>query len=161
MGKILSILLENEFGALSRVIGLFAQRGYNIDSLTVAPTEDHTLSLVTIKTISNEKCFEQIKKQLYKLIDVLKVNQIKSKKHIKIETMLIKTKKITTKKKNLLKIIKKKIKFDFIYQSEKISIIQITNIHTILKRFLNKINKIIKIIKISRSGVISISKKSF
>ena len=64
MRRILSVLLENESGALSRVIGLFAQRGYNIESLTVAPTDDPTLSRMTIQTVGDEKVLEQIEKQL-------------------------------------------------------------------------------------------------
>ena len=64
MRRILSVLLENESGALSRVIGLFSQRGYNIESLTVAPTDDPTLSRMTIQTVGDEKVLEQIEKQL-------------------------------------------------------------------------------------------------
>ena len=67
MRRILSVLLENESGALSRVIGLFSQRGYNIESLTVAPTDDPTLSRMTIQTVGDEKAIEQIEKQLHKL----------------------------------------------------------------------------------------------
>lgn len=66
MRRILSVLLENESGALSRVIGLFSQRGYNIESLTVAPTDDPTLSRMTIQTVGDEKVLEQIEKQLHK-----------------------------------------------------------------------------------------------
>lgn len=62
MRRILSVLLENESGALSRVIGLFSQRGYNIESLTVAPTDDPTLSRMTIQTVGDEKAIEQIEK---------------------------------------------------------------------------------------------------
>ena len=74
MRRILSVLLENESGALSRVIGLFSQRGYNIESLTVAPTDDPTLSRMTIQTVGDEKVLEQIEKQLHKLVDVLRVS---------------------------------------------------------------------------------------
>jgi acetolactate synthase-1/3 small subunit len=76
MRRILSVLLENESGALSRVIGLFAQRGYNIESLTVAPTEDPTLSRMTIQTVGDAKVLEQIEKQLHKLVDVLRVSEL-------------------------------------------------------------------------------------
>ncbi|MBZ2279083.1 acetolactate synthase small subunit, partial [Buchnera aphidicola] len=72
MRRILSIILENESGSLSRVIGLFSQRGYNIETVTIAPTEDPTLSKMTIQTLGNEKSIEQIEKQLHKLIDVLR-----------------------------------------------------------------------------------------
>ncbi|MBT6288609.1 MAG: acetolactate synthase small subunit, partial [Oceanospirillales bacterium] len=72
MRHIISVLMENEPGALSRVVGLFAQRGYNIESLTVAPTEDPTLSRLTVTTIGDDAVIEQITKHLNKLIDVVK-----------------------------------------------------------------------------------------
>lgn len=75
MRRILSVLLENESGALSRVVGLFSQRGYNIESLTVAPTDDPTLSRMTIRP-SVTKVLEQIEKQLHKLVDVLRVSEL-------------------------------------------------------------------------------------
>ena len=73
MRHILSILVENEAGALSRVAGLFSARGYNIETLTVAPTEDLTMSRMTIVTAGSEDVVEQITKQLNKLIEVVKV----------------------------------------------------------------------------------------
>jgi acetolactate synthase-1/3 small subunit len=75
MRRILSILLENEPGALSRIVGLFSQRGYNIESLTVAKTDDETLSRITISTRGDERVLEQITKQVNKLVDVLKVRE--------------------------------------------------------------------------------------
>jgi len=90
MKRILSILLENEAGALSRVVGLFAQRNYNIETLTVAPTEDATLSRLTLSTIANDKQIEQITKQLNKLIDVVKLVELTEGEHIERELMLIK-----------------------------------------------------------------------
>ena len=71
MRRIVSVLLENEPGALSRVVGLFSQRGYNIETLNVAPTEDPTLSRLTLTTIGDDKTIEQITKQLNKLVDVV------------------------------------------------------------------------------------------
>ncbi|MCK9503162.1 MAG: acetolactate synthase small subunit [Porticoccaceae bacterium] len=92
MKRIISILMENEPGALSRVVGLFAQRGYNIDTLTVAPTEDQTLSRLTLTTHGNEKIIEQITKQLNKLVDVVKVIDLTDGAHIERELMLLKVK---------------------------------------------------------------------
>ena len=82
MRRILSVLLENESGALSRVIGLFSQRGYNIESLTVAPTDDPTLSRMTIQTVGDEKVLEQIEKQLHTLVDVLRVSELGQGAHV-------------------------------------------------------------------------------
>jgi len=92
MRHIISILMENEPGALSRVAGLFSARGYNIESLTVAKTEDPTLSRMTIVTSGNDAVIEQIIKQLNKLIDVVKVLDLNDGKHIERELMLIKVK---------------------------------------------------------------------
>ena len=90
MRHILSLLLENEAGALSRVAGLFSARGYNIESLTVAPTEDPTLSRMTIVTTGSDEVIEQITKQVNKLIDVVKVFDLNEGRHIERELMLIK-----------------------------------------------------------------------
>ncbi|MDP4916321.1 MAG: acetolactate synthase small subunit, partial [Haliea sp.] len=90
MRRIISILLENEPGALSRVIGLFSQRGYNIETLNVAPTEDVTLSRLTLTTTGDDKTMEQITKQLNKLLDVVKLVDLSEGAHIERDLMLIK-----------------------------------------------------------------------
>ncbi len=90
MRHIISILIENESGALSRVSGLFSARGYNIESLTVAPTEDPSLSRMTIVSIGSDDIIEQITKQLNKLIDIVKVVDLSEAAHIERELMLVK-----------------------------------------------------------------------
>lgn len=90
MRHIISILIENESGALSRVAGLFSARGYNIESLTVAPTEDATLSRMTLVTLDSDEIVEQITKQLNKLIDVVKLIDISLSSHIERELMMVK-----------------------------------------------------------------------
>jgi acetolactate synthase-1/3 small subunit len=90
MRHIISILMENEAGALSRVAGLFSARGYNIESLTVAPTEDPTLSRMTLVTYGTDEIIEQITKQLNKLIDVVKLMDMTEGPHIEREMMLVK-----------------------------------------------------------------------
>ena len=92
MRHIISILMENEPGALSRVVGLFAQRGYNIETLTVAPTEDATLSRLTMTTNGDERKIEQVTKQLNKLIEVVKLIDLTEGPHVERELMLIKVK---------------------------------------------------------------------
>jgi acetolactate synthase-1/3 small subunit len=92
MRHIISILIENESGALSRVSGLFSARGYNIESLTVAPTEDPSLSRMTLVTRGNDEVIEQITKQLNKLIDVVKLIDLADAPHIERELMLVKIK---------------------------------------------------------------------
>lgn len=90
MRHMISILIENESGALSRVAGLFSARGYNIESLTVAPTQDSSLSRMTLVTTGSDEIIEQITKQLNKLIDVVKLIDISESSHIERELMLIK-----------------------------------------------------------------------
>lgn len=92
MRRIISILMENEPGALSRIVGLFSQRGYNIDSLTVAPTDDETLSRLTLTTNGNERTIEQITKQLNKLVEVVKLVDLTEGAHLERELMLVKLK---------------------------------------------------------------------
>ncbi|HUQ26599.1 MAG TPA: acetolactate synthase small subunit [Burkholderiales bacterium] len=87
---IISVLVENESGALSRISGLFSARGYNIETLTVAPTEDASMSRMTIVTTGSEDVVEQITKQLNKLIEVVKVVDLSEAEHIERELMLIK-----------------------------------------------------------------------
>lgn len=92
MRHIISILIENESGALSRVAGLFSARGYNIESLTVAPTEDPSLSRMTLVTRGSEDVIAQITKQLNKLIDVVKLIDLAETPHIERELMMVKIK---------------------------------------------------------------------
>ncbi|MCF8157778.1 MAG: acetolactate synthase small subunit [Burkholderiaceae bacterium] len=92
MKHIISLLMENEAGALSRVAGLFSARAYNIESLTVAPTEDATLSRMTIVTSGSDEVIEQIIKQLNKLVDVVKVLDLNDGRYIERELMLVKVK---------------------------------------------------------------------
>ena len=86
----ISILMENEAGALSRVSGLFSARAYNIESLSVAPTEDSTVSRMTVVTVGSPEIIEQITKQLNKLVDVIKLVDLNDGPHIERELMLVK-----------------------------------------------------------------------
>lgn len=90
MRHILSLLMENESGALSRIAGLFSARGFNIESLTVAPTEDETVSRMTLVTTGSDQIIEQITKQLNKLVEIIKVVDLNESSHIERELMLIK-----------------------------------------------------------------------
>lgn len=90
MRHLISVLIENESGALSRVVGLFSARDYNIDALSVAPTEDKTLSRMTILTSGNDHMIEQITKQLNKLVEVVKVIDLNEGRYVERELMLVK-----------------------------------------------------------------------
>ncbi|WP_019936396.1 acetolactate synthase small subunit [Bordetella sp. FB-8] len=94
MKHVISVLMENEPGALSRVVGLFSARGYNIETLTVAPTEDATLSRLTLITSGSDEVIEQITKHLNRLVDVVKVVDLTEGPHIERELMLIKVRAV-------------------------------------------------------------------
>ncbi len=94
MRRIISMLMENEPGALSRVVGLFSQRGYNIETLNVAPTDDPTLSRLTLTTVGSDLRIEQLTKQLNKLVDVVKVADLTDGAHVERDMMLIKVRAI-------------------------------------------------------------------
>lgn len=104
MKHIISLLMENEAGALSRVAGLFSARAYNIESLTVAPTEDATLSRMTIVTAGSDDVIEQIIKQLNKLVDVVKVLDLNDGRFIERELMLVKVKATGSYKEDMKRI---------------------------------------------------------
>ena len=94
MKHIIAVLIENEAGALSRVVGLFSARGYNIETLTVAPTEDSSLSRLTIVTRGSDDIIEQIVKHLNRLIEVIKVVEITDGSYIERELMLVKVRAV-------------------------------------------------------------------
>jgi acetolactate synthase-1/3 small subunit len=94
MRRIISMLMENEPGALSRVVGLFSQRGYNIETLNVAPTDDPTLSRLTLTTVGSDLRIEQLTKQLNKLVDVVKLADLTDGAHVERDMMLIKVRAI-------------------------------------------------------------------
>jgi acetolactate synthase I/III small subunit len=104
MRHIISMLVENESGALSRIAGLFSARGYNIESLTVAPTDEPSLSRMTLVTSGNEDIVEQIEKQLNKLIDVVKLQDLAEGEHIEREMMLIKLKAAGANREELMRL---------------------------------------------------------
>ena len=106
MKHTISILVENEFGALARIAGLFSGRGYNIESLTVAPTLDPGLSRMTINTIGNDQVVEQIIKQLYKLINVVKVKDVTAEESIKYNLVMIKVNLSSRNKDKVVKLVK-------------------------------------------------------
>ncbi len=104
MRHILSLLVENEAGALSRISGLFSSRGFNIESLTVAPTEDATASRMTIVTSGSDAIIEQITKHLNKLVDVIKVVDLNESEHIERELMLVKVKAVDASREELVRL---------------------------------------------------------
>ncbi|MCW5196465.1 acetolactate synthase small subunit [Buchnera aphidicola (Pemphigus obesinymphae)] len=157
MKRILSVILENEFGALSRVVGLFSQRGYNIESVTVAPTEDPTLSRMTIQTVGDDKVITQIEKQLHKLIDVLSVTEIGHIAHIEREIILVKVYSIGTAREEV-KRITEIFRGQIVDITTSMYIIQLSGTSKKLNAFLKIIRDIAKITEIARSGIVGLSR---
>ena len=153
---IISVLLENESGALSRVAGLFSARGYNIETLTVAPTDDPSLSRMTIVTTGSESVIEQITKQLNKLIEVVKVLNLADRNHIERELMMVKvraTGDLRDEVKRLAEIFRGRI----IDVTESIYIIELTGECSKLDAFVDTL-KVTEILELVRSGVSGIAR---
>ncbi|MCU4136996.1 acetolactate synthase small subunit [Buchnera aphidicola (Sitobion miscanthi)] len=157
MRRILSILLENESGALSRVIGLFSQRGYNIETITLAPTEDPTLSKMTIQTVGNEKAIEQIEKQLHKLIDVLRVVQIGQSSHVEREIILLKV-QINDYRRDYIKHIIEVFRGQIVDITSATYILQLSGTTKKIDSFLKIIRNTSEVIEVTRSGIVGISR---
>jgi len=156
MRHIISILMENEAGALSRVAGLFSARGYNIESLTVAPTEDPSLSRLTLVTRGTDEIIEQITKQLNKLIDVVKLMDMTEGPHIEREMMLIKVTTEADKREDLKRnadIFRGRI----IDVTDKTYTIELTGAGTKLDAYLETLDPAV-IVEVVRSGVSGIAR---
>ncbi|MDD7426246.1 MAG: acetolactate synthase small subunit [[Actinobacillus] rossii] len=157
MRRILSVLLENESGALSRVVALFSQRAFNIESLTVAPTDDPTLSRMTIEASGDEQVLEQIEKQLHKLVDVFKVISLSDCEHVEREVMLLKVRATGTGRDEIKRLAD-------IYRGQIVDVtpksytIQLTGAKDKLDAFIHAVKEETSILEIVRSGLISLSR---
>ena len=153
MRHIISVLLENESGALSRVAGLFSARSFNIESLSVAPSEDLTASRMTIVTSGNDAVIEQIVKQLDKLVDVIEVSEITSSDHIEREIVFVKIKDSDIDNENLKSL--ETNEFLKIHKAENgHAIIECVDSPENVNEFINTVKDIA--IKIIRSGAVGI-----
>jgi acetolactate synthase-1/3 small subunit len=156
MRHIISILLENESGALSRVANMFSARGFNIDSLTVAPTEDDTLSRMTLVTRGSNEIIEQITKQLHKLVEVVKLSDLTEGRHIEREMMLIKVRAVGNSREEVVRLVD-------IFRGHVIDVtdttyaIELTGTGEKLDAFLEAIRGV-GIIEVARSGVSGIAR---
>lgn len=148
--------MENESGALSRVVALFSARGYNIESLTVAPTEDPSLSRLTLVTHGSEQIIEQITKQLNKLIEVVKLADLTDGSHIEREMMLVKVRVISDKREFILHIVDI-FRGRVIDVNRSVFTIELTGTSDKLDSFLENLSEA-KIIEVVRSGVMGIAR---
>lgn len=157
MRRIISVLLENEPGALSRVVGLFSQRGYNIETLTVAPTDDPSLSRLTLTTIGDDEIIEQITKQLNKLVDVVKVVDLTEGSHIERELMLIKV-KATGDQRHEVKRCADIFRAQIVDVTATVYTIQVTGTAEKLDAFIQALAETTKILEVVRTGVCGLSR---
>ncbi|MDX9873411.1 MAG: acetolactate synthase small subunit [Spongiibacteraceae bacterium] len=156
MRRIISLLLENEPGALSRVVGLFSQRGYNIDTLNVAATEDPTLSRLTLTTLGDDQKIEQITKHLNKLLDVVKLVDLTEGPHIERELMLVKV-RATGAQRAEIKRCTDIFRGQIIDVGPTVYTIQITGTSDKLDAFLQSVGEA-AILEVVRSGVSGIAR---
>ncbi len=155
--RVLSVLVENRSGVLSHVVGLFSARGFNIDSLAVGETEDPTMSRITLVTKGDAKTLEQIKKQLNKLIDVIKVQDLTDEEFVDRELMLVKLRNDSEVKKKLEAILSKYRVQTVDENSKTLTLECAESRENTLKLF--GIFKEIGIIEIAQTGAVALSKK--
>jgi acetolactate synthase-1/3 small subunit len=158
MRRILSILLENEPGALSRIVGLFSQRGYNIDSLTVAKTDDETLSRITISTRGDQRVLEQITKQVNKLVDVLKVRELTEGPNVEREVVLVKMLAENNEQREEIKRCSDIFRGQIIDVTSKIYTVQLLGTSEKVEAFIDVMRENGNIIETVRSGVVGIGR---
>jgi len=157
MRHIISILVENEFGALGRIAGLFTARGYNIECLTVAPTDDPTLSRMTLVTFGDDRIIEQIIKQLNKLLDVVKVMDITEATHIEREMMLVKVQASSSEAREEFKRLTDIFRGRVLDVTDKTYTLELTGTSSKLDAFLELLGKKTPM-EVVRSGVIGIAR---
>ncbi len=154
MKHIISILLENEPGALSRVVGLFSARGYNIETLTVAPTEDATLSRMTVMTAGSEEVIEQITKHLNRLVDVVKVVDLTEGAHVERELMLVKVRAVG-KEREEIKRLADIFRGHIVDVTDKSYTIELTGVQDKIQAFLSALDRsaILETVRTGVSGI--------
>ena len=156
--RILSVLVENRAGVLSHVVGLFSARGFNIDSLAVGETEDPTMSRITLVTAGDARTMEQIKKQLNKLIDVIKIVDLTDEGFMDRELMLVKIHSSPENKKALLRLTEK-YGVKIIDEDAKVITIDCMETRENRKKVFEELKKI-GIFEIAQTGAVALSKKS-
>ena len=158
MRRILEILLENEAGSLSRIVGLFSQRAFNIESLTVAPTEDESLSRITIATKGDDRVLEQIVKQVNKLIDVIKIIDLTERSHVEREIILIKVLAMNDKSRTEVKRITDIFRGSIIDIGKQVYTVELTGDADKINAFIKTLSYETEIIESVRSGCVGIAR---
>ncbi len=157
MRRIISLLLENEPGALARVAGLFTARGYNIESLTVAPTDDESLARMTIVTSGTDAVIEQMTKQLNKLVDVVKLRDLTEGRHLGRELMLVKVAAVNPDQKDDIKRLVDIFRGRIIDVTESTYTLEMTGSTEKVDAFLEALSQV-ELVEVVRSGILGIGR---
>lgn len=155
MRHIISILLQNEAGALARVAGMFSARGYNIESLTVAPTHDPAMSRLTLVTSGSDAVIDQIIKQSRKLIDIVEVADLTGREHVEMELLLMKVEVNGTSARPMVELIRR-YRGQMLDESDSTRTVQITGTGLEINDFIRETAVLAKILEVVRSGVAAI-----
>lgn len=157
MRHIISILLQNEAGALARVAGMFSARGYNIESLSVAPTHDATVSRLTLVTLGSDAVIDQIIKQTRKLIDVVEISDLSSREHIECEVLMLKI-DVTPSSAPLILECVRRHHGQILDESDSTRMIQLTGSGAEVDAFIAEVSKLAQVLELVRSGVAALER---
>ncbi|HUR41351.1 MAG TPA: acetolactate synthase small subunit [Verrucomicrobiae bacterium] len=155
MRHIIAILLQNEAGALARVAGMFSSRGYNIESLTVAPTHDPAMSRLTLVTTGSDAVIDQIIKQSRKLIDVVEVADLTGREHVEMELLLIKVEVTAASARPVVEVMRR-YRSQMLDESANTRTVQVTGTGLEINEFIKAITRLTKVLEVVRSGVAAI-----
>jgi acetolactate synthase I/III small subunit len=155
MRHIISILLQNEAGALARVSGMFSSRGYNIESLTVAPTHDPTVSRLTLVTSGSDAVIDQIIKQSRKLVDVVEVADLTGREHVEMELLLVKVEVTPASARTVVELIRR-YRGQLLDESNNTRTVQVTGTGLEINDFIKEMLALAKVLEVVRSGVAAI-----
>ena len=155
MRHIISILLQNEAGALARVSGMFSSRGYNIDSLTVAPTHDPTVSRLTVVTTGSDAVIDQIIKQSRKLVDVVEVADLTGREHVEMELLLVKVEVAPPSARAFVELLRR-FRGQLLDESSSTRTVQVTGTGLEINDFIKEAQGLARVLEVVRSGVAAI-----
>jgi len=158
MRRIISMLLQNEAGALARVASLFAARGYNIDSLTVAATHEPAVSRLTLVTTGDDVVIDQIIKQSRKLVDLIEIADLTSREHLECELLIVKVGVAPGKAPLVAACVRRHPRAVLFDESESTRTIQFTGTGTELNSFLNELRSLASILELARSGTAALDR---
>jgi acetolactate synthase-1/3 small subunit len=159
MRHLIAILLQNEAGALTRVTGLISTRGYNIESLSVAPTNDPTVSRVTLVTVGSDSVIAQINAQLQKLVDVVAVEDMTSGDHLARELLLIKL-QISADHVEAVEGLLRRVGGKVLSPQPSSYIVELTSTEIGIGEFIAHVAAFGQIVEVVRSGVLGISRSN-